>query len=304
VKYKLYGKLLQGKRFSSLTVLEWVAEKTRWLCRCDCGKEVHVNTTDLETMGTYRCECFFKKTLDAKYLPLVGKRFAKLLCTKYEYNKGGKATLTCTCDCGKTRIMKALQWGKVKSCGCAARDKFYNPHPLVDLTGQVFTHLTAKSYSKEKQKWLCVCKCGKEKYMKSGELKNGNNKSCGCLRLERAFAEAKALIGKKYFYLTCLDFNHDKKKGKIFLRCRCRCKNIYFLDKGKWGNTKSCGCLPGEIQGERSYAAKLTNKQAELIRKLYRSKSGFNLTVLSNMFDVTINVISRIVKDKSYKVPE
>lgn len=304
MKYKLFGKDLQGNRYSSLTVIEWCREKNRWLCRCDCGKETHVNTTDLERMKVYKCECLIKKKMDEKYLPLIGKKFGRLTCIKYEYSKGNKVQLNCLCDCGKTRTLIGCKWGEVKSCGCAHGAHIINPHPLVDLTGKNFTHLTAKSHSKEKGKWLCVCKCGKEIYVKSGELKNGNYKSCGCLRLEKAFSEAKELIGKKYFYLKCLDFHHDKEVHQIFLKCRCRCKNIRLLDKSKWGIVKSCGCLPGEINGERSACASLTNEKAALIRKLYRSKSGFNLTVLSNMFGVSLQTISNIVKGRSYKNAE
>lgn len=31
-------------------------------------------------------------------------------------------------------------------------------------------------------RWLCICDCGKEKIAKSGDLKKGRVKSCGCLK--------------------------------------------------------------------------------------------------------------------------
>jgi len=58
----------------------------------------------------------------------------------------------------------------------------------LDLTGQRFGRLTVIKRcgtSKEGQKiYLCKCDCGNTKEVKSGNLKSGNVRSCGCLRKE------------------------------------------------------------------------------------------------------------------------
>ena len=60
---------------------------------------------------------------------------------------------------------------------------------FIDLTGQKFGRLTIikRNYPNDKFgkiNWLCKCECGKEKVVVGNNLKNGNSKSCGCLRKE------------------------------------------------------------------------------------------------------------------------
>ena len=47
---------LTGKKFNRLTVLEYVG-KSKWLCRCDCGKEVIVRGGLLVSGHTRSCGC-------------------------------------------------------------------------------------------------------------------------------------------------------------------------------------------------------------------------------------------------------
>lgn len=55
---------------------------------------------------------------------------------------------------------------------------------LIDLSGQVFGHLTVLSRvsATGQAKWLCRCKCGAERTYPGYELRNGHIKSCGCQR--------------------------------------------------------------------------------------------------------------------------
>lgn len=59
-----------------------------------------------------------------------------------------------------------------------------------DLTGQRFGRLIVESYShtdpppKRYANWNCVCDCGNKTIVRSKNLLIGNNKSCGCLRIE------------------------------------------------------------------------------------------------------------------------
>lgn len=59
----------------------------------------------------------------------------------------------------------------------------------LDLTGQRFGRLTVVECcgrSKDGQKvYLCRCDCGTEKKVRSGNLRNGNTQSCGCLSAEK-----------------------------------------------------------------------------------------------------------------------
>ena len=59
-----------------------------------------------------------------------------------------------------------------------------------DLTGMVFNRLTVVSKCErrdgETQKWHCKCECGNFIDVPAYRLTNGNTKSCGCLKKERA----------------------------------------------------------------------------------------------------------------------
>lgn len=62
----------------------------------------------------------------------------------------------------------------------------------IDLTGKRFGKLTVIEYSHTERNgneirayWKCKCDCGNETTVKGKELKSGNTKSCGCLKIER-----------------------------------------------------------------------------------------------------------------------
>lgn len=92
---------------------------------------------------------------------------------------------------------------------------------FVDLTGLKFGRLTvigrAANDKFGRSKWLCRCNCGKETIVAGFNLKNGNIKSCGCLRKEQS-----CLNGKIY------STTHGKSKTKTYKVWECmnqRCNN-------------------------------------------------------------------------------
>ena len=59
---------------------------------------------------------------------------------------------------------------------------------LIDLTGKVFGSLTVLRRAQTKQRhtpWLCLCVCGSQVEIQSGNLRSGHSKSCGCQRRNR-----------------------------------------------------------------------------------------------------------------------
>lgn len=55
----------------------------------------------------------------------------------------------------------------------------------LDLSGQKFGRLTAIKSADGKAHqaaWLCVCECGNERVVLTGNLRSGHTKSCGCIR--------------------------------------------------------------------------------------------------------------------------
>ena len=70
---------------------------------------------------------------------------------------------------------------------------------LIDLTGQRFGKLKVISHiphiqEKGKHKgsvWKCICDCGREKDVLSGNLRSGDTKSCGCLVIRPRLAPSE-----------------------------------------------------------------------------------------------------------------
>jgi len=56
---------------------------------------------------------------------------------------------------------------------------------VIDLSGKVFGHWTVETFShvsNKSRRWICVCSCGKMKFVIESNLVLGRTKSCGCFR--------------------------------------------------------------------------------------------------------------------------
>ena len=131
-----------------------------------------------------------------KLQDLTNKRFGKLtVISKAKSIYGGKTVKrywgawNCVCDCGNTIIAKTvhLNRGSIRSCGC-----LYDTHGKVLKPGQKINRLTTISYNKGK--WFCLCECGESVEIVTNRLRNGNTKSCGCLKTEVNKNKADQLI--------------------------------------------------------------------------------------------------------------
>lgn len=52
------------------------------------------------------------------------------------------------------------------------------------MAGEKFGRLTTVEVSGTSGKWLCSCDCGGAAIVSAARLRSGNNRSCGCLRIE------------------------------------------------------------------------------------------------------------------------
>ena len=113
------GLELEGQRFGHLTVLKRLDERENryimWLCRCDCGNEIKVNTRRLVRGTVDNCGCILEKT--ARRGPvaedLTGQRFGKLVAVRRIRSQNGRTRWECRCDCGNIHIVTAhaLKYG-------------------------------------------------------------------------------------------------------------------------------------------------------------------------------------------------
>jgi hypothetical protein len=81
----------------------------------------------------------------------------------------------------------------------------------IDLTGQKFGRLTvlydaARALNKARMiMWRCLCDCGVETLVTTGELRSGGTKSCGCLRIEKARENVQLAIAERTRHGHCLN---------------------------------------------------------------------------------------------------
>lgn len=101
---------------------------------------------------------------------------------------------------------------------------------FIDLTGQRFGRLTVISeLGKGKDGgtiWTCLCDCGNEVQVKSGNLRNGHTLSCGCLMKDR-ISETQATHRQSH-----------RRLYNVWTSMKARCynsKSTFFKDYGGRG---------------------------------------------------------------------
>jgi len=134
--------------------------------------------------------------------------------------------------------------------------------------------------------WTCQCDCGNVKEVMASSLKNGDSKSCGCLRKQLLF---KDLSGKRFGRLLVVKLDRIDHKGTFF-ECKCDCGNIKSIRSNCLGATKSCGCLHQE--GGRNHRQKTKIELENIIFKRYLRNlmQGKLTSKRRNNLSVTITV--------------
>ena len=104
---------------------------------------------------------------------------------------------------------------------------------------------SSKRNNRREVYWNCLCSCGKEKLVKTYNLKNGKVQSCGCIPTG---PKRNSLVGQKFSRLTVENFSHSDKWRTSVWDCRCICGNKIKVNSSRLrnGTTKSCGCLKQE----------------------------------------------------------
>lgn len=208
---------ITNQRFGKLTALRFVGNG-KWLCQCDCGKQVEILTNRLITGKTTSCG-------HSQAYELIGKTYEE-----WQVIDAGttRDKVLCKCSCGVTREVDIynLKNGTTKSCG-------HSTNEFKDLTGKIFGELQVLKYNDTTKKYICRCSCGNITEVRGHDLRSGNTKSCG-----HASNNFKDLTGQKFNEWTVL----HRTQGYMWM-CRCSCgieKEVasYSL---RAGISKSCG---------------------------------------------------------------
>ena len=185
-----------GVRVGKLTVTEATPERKNgymvWLCTCDCGGSIRLDTRCLQRETVRDCGC--ERVVKPGQRDITGKRFGKLtaLYPTGAQGRGGSLIWRCKCDCGGEvdAPLNQLSSGYRKSCGCLSRP------PLKDFVGKRFGGLVVQKYAGKwggVHRWQCVCDCGNEAVVDQSSLQSGKTKSCGC-RQKTAYRENLKLV--------------------------------------------------------------------------------------------------------------
>lgn len=168
----------------------------------------------------------------SKLIDITGMKFGDwvvLYQDKRNINKDSKTKWMCECDCGNIKSVYGyyLRKGKSLNCGCKRNIK--------SEVGNKYNKLTVvkRDTSKPKGKgayWICQCECGNLTSVKTGDLRDGDIRSCGCLsspelisRQENTYIEKESyilgiasnggtfLIDKEYYdvvkkFYWCVDY--------------------------------------------------------------------------------------------------
>ena len=115
---------LTNQKFGRLTPIKKgkkdKAQHQYWICKCDCGNVVEVNSDNLRRGLTQSCGCLHSETThELRFKDITGQRFGKLIALSYCI-KNQKAYWTCKCDCGNVVevCISNLSNGHTQSCGC------------------------------------------------------------------------------------------------------------------------------------------------------------------------------------------
>lgn len=192
------AKIDPGFRVGNLTVLSATPRRkngyTIWLCECNCGGLIELDTRTLQRGTIQDCGCRTK--VNPRQRDIAGQRFGRLVAIESTRlrNTSGTTVWRCRCDCGNEVLtpLSQLTQGYKKSCGCLGHP------PVQDIQGHRFGDLTAIACAGKKKGhyyWLCRCKCGNETVVRQNYLLIGKTKSCGCLQAKVVVDNMKFVDG-------------------------------------------------------------------------------------------------------------
>lgn len=118
----------------------------------------------------------------------------------------------------------------------------------IDLSGEKYGRLLVikrVGSRRNRSLWLCQCDCGNYCEITSNDLRTGNNKSCGCLNIEKIIQrntkDARDFTGERIGSLIA-EYKFFKN-GNTYWHCKCDCGNETDISGANIGRTKSCGCI-------------------------------------------------------------
>lgn len=185
-----------GKTFNKLTIVSEDVDNIRnVIVKCECGNTKSVGHSNLIRSTIKSCGCI------SQVKDVVGEVYNRFtiienLPSKKRGNHHYKM-VKARCECGieKEHEYKAIKKGKVKSCGCLAKEQKlditkYNKYGHWTIIEEADPYLDNKGNTYRKVKAECVC--GEVKDIILNSIVRGSSTSCGCKN--RVEKEEKIII--------------------------------------------------------------------------------------------------------------
>lgn len=238
-KEKVAMEISKGTQIGDWTVVgeAFFDEKRekRWPCRCVCGEERNVLHRSLRHGGSMGCGCAkTAKATEKNAKKLDGMVFGQLtvLHKAEDQKEYGGVWWTCRCKCGELYDVPAtlLVTGRRTKCTSGKHETtFYH----ADIKGRRFGQLEALYPTKKRAKkagyviWHCRCDCGNELDISYNNLMYGNQKSCGCKKVQHEKDLHNYLV---HVADTSIDMIRSRK---IPTNNKTGCRGVY-LSRGKY----------------------------------------------------------------------
>ena len=174
---------LVGQIFGRLEVISFDSVSknghTRWLCRCECGKEMVKFATNLRKGHTQSCGCLqieksregidkWRETFEPS--EEIGKTYGRLTVNAFagwiqpEGRSSRISTWSCACSCGNQVIKRREALQDYSSCGCWFAEKISESSKTHGMTNTP----TYKSWMKMKERCYLESYAEKEFYQDIG----------------------------------------------------------------------------------------------------------------------------------------
>lgn len=292
---------LTDQVFGYLTVIKRDTSrknKTYWICRCQCGKEVSVLSYYLRTGHTKSCGCMTHKMgADKHREDITGQHFGYLTAIKWDEERSknyGRTYWIYKCICGKeiSLLKDNVKRGKVKSCGCKSVE-LTRTSTMQHLEGKKFGDLTVIEEcgsSSQGILWRCLCSCGKERIVATRYLNSGQTTHCGCKRIISRGEEKikEILIRNNIEFEQQKTFSDLINKGHLFFDFYLPENNIVIEYQGEqhyesqpfFGGIEYLHTLQENDQFKRDYCK---SHQLVLIEICYKDFNKLNDEYLLNL---------------------
>jgi len=218
-------------RYGKLIIIEEVekrkGEPKKVICQCDCGSNpreyqlIHLKSGHTKTCGCYKPE--LKSFSGYKYNRIT-------IIEEIERDKHNHRMVVGKCDCGNIKkfVLSSIKSGRIRSCGCLAREKTKACHQnkreicIGERYGRLVV-IKETGIKKNKRMVFAKCDCGNVKEYALNTLRSNGARSCGCYRLEslRDKAYLKKDYEEKYPFFFKIEDIMDAPSGYgIMVRCK------------------------------------------------------------------------------------